>query len=137
MIDWLLVLVAALGGSPDPGCLVLGALDERRAHALEHDDPAALAQVYRPGSTLLAADEAVLDAYRERGLRLRGGRVERLACTTAQEEPGRFEVDVVDRVAEAAVEAPDGRRALPRDRPSRHVVTLVWTSEGWRVERVR
>lgn len=137
MIDWLLVLVAALGGSPDPGCLVLDALDERRAHALQRDDPAALTQVYRPGSTLLASDLAVLDAYRERGLRLRGAGVERLSCRTAEERPGRYEVDVVDRVSETAVETPDGRRALPLDRPTRHVVTLVGTPEGWRVERVR
>lgn len=137
MIDWLLVLVAALGGSSDPGCLVLGALDERRAHALAHDDPEALAEVYPPESTLLAADRAVLDAYRERGLRLRGGAVERLSCRTAAERPGRYEVDVVDRVSESAVEASDGRRALPRDRPTRHLVTLVRTPGGWRVERVR
>ncbi len=136
MIDWLLVLVAVLGGD-DPGCLVLDALDERRAHALEHDDPDALARVYPPGSPLLAADRAVLDAYRERGLRLRGGGVERLACRTTREHAGRYEVDVVDRLAETTVETPDGRRTLPRDRPTRHVVTLAWTPDGWRVERVR
>lgn len=136
MIDWLLLLVAALGPS-DPGCLVLDTLDERRARALEQDDPEALARVYAPGSTLLAADRALIGAYRERGLRLHGGRVERLSCVTVREGPGRLEVDVVDRVAGASVVAPDGRRALPRDRPSRHVVTLAWTPEGWRVERVR
>ena len=136
MIDWLLVLVSVLGPA-DPGCLVLDALDEHRARALEHDDPAALARVYPDGSGLRSADERPLAAYRARGLRLHGARVEQLECRTTDERPGVYVVDVVDRVAGASARGPDGTRTLPRDRPTRHVVELHHQDDGWRVVTVR
>jgi hypothetical protein len=136
MIDWLLVLLTTFARA-DAGCVVLDALDERRTVALEHDDPAALADVYVPGSPLRTSDERLLAAYRERGLRLRGAGVETLGCRTTVERPGRLVVDVVDRVTATSVAGTDGERALPRDRPSRHVVELRRTADGWRVAAVR
>jgi len=136
MIDWLLVLVSVLGPA-DPGCLVLDALDERRAVALERDDPAALGQVYPDGSMLRAADERLLAAYRARGLRLHGARVEQLSCRTTQERAGVYVVDVVDRVGGVSARGADGERALPRDRPTRHVVELHHHPGGWRLAVVR
>lgn len=137
MIDWLLVLLASLAGAPDPGCATLAVLDHRRAAALAQDDPAALLDVYPPGSPLLTADDSLLRAYRDRGLRLHGARVERLACRTTSAPEGRRVLAVVDRVGPATVTGGGAERALPRDRPTRREVVLVRTVEGWRVSAVR
>ncbi len=135
MIAWLLALLASVGAT-DPGCLVLGALDERRSAALEAGDAAALTDVYPSGSSLLASDRGLVEQYRARGLRLRGARLERLACSTVARGSSRYVVRVVDRLGTAQVEG-SAARTLPRDRPTRRTVTIVRTEAGWRVGQVR
>ena len=60
-----------------------------------------------------------------------------LSCTVKRSSAHRVVLDVVDQLSEArAVWADGSTRALPRDLPTRRVVTLVKTRAGWRIHEV-
>jgi len=129
-----LLMPALLALGPTPAG-VLHAWDDQRARAWADGDVVALRQLYTPGSAAGRTDVAMLRAWRSRGLRVTGLRMQLLAVEVRARTPARMVLDVTDRLA-GGVAVP-GRVALPRDQPSRHVVTLRLVAGEWRVSRVR
>lgn len=129
-----LLLPALLAVGPTPADL-LHAWDDRRAEAWAAGDVAALRHLYAPGSGAGRADAAMLRTWRARGLRVTGLEMQLLAVEVRVSTPDRLVLDVTDRLAGGVVVP--GRVALPRDLPSRHVVTMRRIAGEWRVSRVR
>ncbi|MGB0100376.1 MAG: hypothetical protein WBP61_08855 [Nocardioides sp.] len=129
------LLLLALAPAPAPTPVdVLRDWDEQRALAWSTADPAALRGLYTPGSAAGRRDLAMLDRWRARGLRVEGIRMQLLEVDTRRRTPDRLVLDVTDRLTGAT--AAPGRLTLPRDRPSRHVVTMVRVAGEWRVRSV-
>jgi eukaryotic-like serine/threonine-protein kinase len=118
---------------------VLADLYQRRADAFAASRPEGFADVYAPGSALLAADEQHADALAGAGETLRGFAPEIAEVQVVSGDGTRVELDIVDRrpdydVVSAA--APDGPalRTVP-GRPDTTVrMVLVRTGDGWRIE---
>lgn len=141
-----LLLAALLGLGPAPAApadpadpadpaAVLHAWDDRRAAAWAAGDVIALRSLYTPRSAAGRVDAAMLRAWRARGLRVAGMRTQLLAVDVRRRSPDRLVLAVTDRLAGAVVEP--GRLGLPRDLPSRHVVTMRRVAGEWRVSRAR
>lgn len=138
-----LVLAALLGlGAPaDPATpapvAVLHGWDQRRAAAWAAGDVPGLRGLYTRDSTAGAADVAMLRAWRERGLRVEGMRMQVLSVSVRADTGRRLVLVVSDRLA-AAVAVGDGvRRPLPRDSVSTRRLVLVCGSGEWRMAQVR
>ena len=138
--------VAAAGPAAGPaevpeGLRVLSWWDGQRAAAYASGDVAALRALYVPGSSTGRRDTEVLRAYADRGLVVRGLRMQVLACDVTHSGPGRIRLVVTDRVRGAVVAglaARDPRAiGLPSDRPSTRLVTFVRRSGRWVVAEVR
>lgn len=137
MGEWVVAMLALLGtvvggGDEDPECLLLGGLDSVRVAAFSEGRAERLLDVHAD-ERLLAADAALLASYEDRGLRLRGGGLERLSCRVVGRSPDRVELDVVDRLGRTWVVEGDRRRELPRGSATRRAVTLEQGPDGWRV----
>jgi hypothetical protein len=132
---WL--LAAWLGGADeDAECLVLGGLDAVRTEAFVTGDVDLLRDVY-VDEPAARADADVLRSYRERGLRLDGMVLVRDSCRVTERSGQLVTLDVVDHLGPTWVESADGRRDLPRDRPTRRRVVLERVGDVWRVAAVR
>lgn len=141
-MDWSwLLIVLARWSSPsrdDHWALRLAALDTVRAEAFARSDPALLDAVYAPGASAGRADATTLHGYARRGARVTGAELRVLSCRVLSSSSRRVSLDVVDQLRPAWVVWADGTQiALPRDEPSRRIVTLARTSEGWRIAGVR
>lgn len=137
-MNWLSILLASLGplaSSPDLHWAgVLGHLDEARAVAFSGGDVSLLDRVYAHGGAARNADAAAIRSYTRRGGRVTGAGLTLLSCHVDDSSPRRVRLVVVDRLAEARVVWADGTsRSLPRDLPTRHSITLVLMSAGWRI----
>jgi len=137
-MDWLWVLIAALRAvSPAPEdewATRLSELDEVRAEAFATTDPGALDGVYVRRSQAMRSDAATIEDYRKRGGRVIGADLRVISCRVLAESASRARLDVVDRLGPARIVWADGSVTdLPRDEPSRRVITLVRTTEGWRI----
>lgn len=137
-MDWLWVLIAAVRAvSPAPEdqwATRLTQLDEVRAEAYATTDAGLLRRVYVRGSRALAADAATIADYRARGGRVVGADLRVISCRVLAASSSRARLDVIDQLGPARIVWADGSAtALPRDEPSRRVITLVRTTEGWRV----
>lgn len=128
----MLPLVLTLAVSP---VAVLHGWDEQRADAWAAADVPALRALYAPGSVAGRRDVAMLRAWSARGLRVDGLRTQLLDVDVRRRTPDRLVLAVTDRLAGGVAE-PAGL-ALPRDRPSRHVVVLRVVEGEWRVSAVR
>jgi hypothetical protein len=119
-----------------PASDVLHEWDGRRAAAFARGDEVALRRLYVPGSTAGTSDVALLRAYDERGLRVRGMRMQLLAVRVLARGPRTWRLEVTDRLV-GAVAVTHGRRyPLPRDRASTRVVELRLLGDRWRVASV-
>lgn len=141
-MDWLWVLIAAVRAvSPAPEdqwATRLGELDEVRAEAYATTDAGLLDRVYVRGSRALAADAATIADYRERGGRVVGAELRVISSRVLGSSSSRARLEVVDRLGPARIVWSDGSvTELPRDEPSRRVLTLVRTPEGWRIAGAR
>ena len=141
-MDWLWVLIAAVRAvSPAPDdewATRLSQLDEARAEAFATADVGLLDGVYVRGSRALKVDAATIEDYRRRGGRVLGADLRVISCRVLAASSSRARLDVVDRLAPARIVWSDGSAtALPRDEPSRRVITLVRTTEGWRIAGAR
>ena len=141
-MDWLWVLIAAVRAvSPAPDdawATRLGELDQVRAEAFATADIDLLDDVYVRGSRALDVDAATIDDYRRRGGRVAGAEMRVISCRVLAASPSRARLEVVDRLGPARIVWADGSAtALPRDEPSRRVITLVRTTEGWRIAGAR
>jgi hypothetical protein len=116
---------------------VLNRLDDQRATAFARGDPHLLEAVYAARSAALDADRATLAAYRSRGLRLIGVRMQVLALRVVSTSQRRVVLHVVDRLDRvSAVDGAGLRTVLPADRPSAHRMVLAQRAGGWRVAAV-
>jgi hypothetical protein len=137
-MDWWWVLLALtrslMPSDDDRWVMTLGRLDAVRAEAFATGDPPLLDEVYVKGSRIQRVDAAAIRDYARRDARVVGAELHLLSCRRLSSTDGRVRLDVVDRLGAARVEWEDGTtRRLPRDLPTRRVVTLVRTSEGWRI----
>jgi hypothetical protein len=140
-MDWLWVVIAALRAvSPAPEdqwATRLGELDRVRAEAFATTDAGLLDRVYVRGSRARTVDATTIADYRERGGRVVGADLRIITCRVLATSSSRTRLDVVDRLGPARIVWTDGSATvLPRDEPSRRVVTLVRTTEGWRIAGV-
>lgn len=91
-------------GEPDVrATAVLRWWDAARAQAYADGDAEALASLYPPGSALARADVAVLSAYDERGLRVRGPGFEVHEVRVLASDDDRLVLRVRDRLLRADV----------------------------------
>jgi len=140
-MDWLWVLIAVLrAASPAPEdqwATRLSGLDEVRAEAFATADAGLLDRVYARGSRAAAADARTIASYRGRGGRILAADLRVISCRVRSASASRARLDVIDRLGEARVVWADGSVSeLPRDEPSRRLITLVRTNEGWRIAGV-
>lgn len=140
-MEWwwtVLALVAHLGpGEDERWARQLTALDLQRAQAFAHADPQRLEQVYA-SEQAAAADAATITGYRDRGGRVVGAVLVLDDVRVVRSTSERVELDVVDRLGPTRVVWDDGTsRALPSDRPTRRVVVLQLTDDGWRISGSR
>ena len=137
-MDWLWVLIAAVRAvSPAPEdqwATRLTELDEVRAEAFATADTGLLDRVYVRRSRLWQADAETIADYDGRGGRVVGADLRVISCRVLAASSSRARLDVVDRLGPARIVWADGSATqLPRDEPSRRVITLVRTTEGWRI----
>ena len=117
---------------------VLARIDARRDRAWRQGRPGRLATVFVPGSAALRADRAALRGYLRRGYDVGPTRLAYWRVRVVADRRDRVRLAMVDRLLPVQVTGPDGRRhALPDDRPTRHLVTLVHTGRsGWRIATI-
>jgi hypothetical protein len=137
-MDWMWALLVAVRGlSPAPDdrwATTLTELDRVRAEAFATGDASRLDDVYLPDSHARRADGATIDAYAGRGGRVVGAELQILSCRVVHSTPDSARLEVVDQLGPARVTWSDGTSIeLPRDRPSRRVVLVERTEEGWRI----
>ncbi|MDX6278675.1 MAG: hypothetical protein QOJ72_2803 [Nocardioidaceae bacterium] len=137
-MNWLSVLItllSSLASSPTVHWSgVLEDLDRDRAEAFAAGDPSMLDRVYAPGSASAQVDAAAIRAYAKRGGRVAGADLTLLSCRVRYSSRRRVDLVVLDRLAAAKLVWADGTsRTLPRDLPTKHHITLVRTSGGWRI----
>lgn len=141
-MNWLWVLIVlARQASPAPDdqwAARLAALDSVRQRAFAGADPHLLDKVYSAGSEALADDAATIRAYARRDGRIVGAELRILSCRVIAAGRDETRLEVVDVLSPAQVEWQDGTTTeLPRDRPSRRIVTLERSASGWRISAVR
>lgn len=110
--------------------------DDRRARAWTDGDLAALTDLYTATSRTGRRDRAMLAAWSTRGLRVNGLRTQVLTASLRAWAPGRFTLEVTDRVVGAQAVG-DRVLPLPRDRASAWAVTMRRVAGTWRVAEVR
>lgn len=119
---------------------VLRRWDRSRAAAYASGDVAALRRLYAPGSWAGARDVRVLREYAERGLVVRGLRMQVLEAELLSGDPGVLRLQVVDRLARGVVTGPGQGRApvqLQRSQPLTRVITFNDIGGRWAVRSVR
>lgn len=143
-MDWLLTLIAIFAAqTPAPGSAAgwqraLEGFDTIRATAFELDAPELLSIVYPSDSELLEDELRLLANYRDRGIEIESMHMQIKRLSVLEEDPSHVRLLVVDRLSSTQIVMPDGsKRALPRDRLTRHTVQLTLTPEGWRISSVR
>lgn len=139
------VLLPSLEPAPRPapaadrtgGIAILRDWDRHRAAAWRTGGLRALGELYVAGSRAGRADRAMLAAYVERGLRVRGARMQVASVDVERADDDRVVLLVTDRLsATAAATGPRGVLRLPRDRWSSRRIVLVHRDERWQVARV-
>lgn len=126
--------VAAASGV-DP-VTVLADWDERRAAAWAAGDAVALSGLYAPGAAAGRRDRAMLRAWTDRGLRVRGLALEVLDVVVVHAADDRLVLVVTDRVARGRAVGRGLDAPLPADGPTTDRVTLVQMAGEWRVAEV-
>jgi hypothetical protein len=146
VVGWSLPRASSAGAlppaSPVPATnwpATLAALDAARSAAFARADSAALADVYLPGSAVLAADRALLARYAAR--RTRVANLHLVADAVTPATPARGDVgvlDVTDRLLPYTVVDASGRTVAryPGRGAARWRITLRHTGRGWRVAEV-
>jgi hypothetical protein len=137
-MDWLWVLIVAVRAvSPAPDdqwAVRLAELDDVRQRAFATADRSLLDAVYVDRSPARRSDARLIDAYRRRGGRVVGAELRVLSCRVVRQGSAGVRLEVVDQLGPSRVVWGDGTSTdLPRDRPSRRQITLVRTSDGWRI----
>jgi hypothetical protein len=116
---------------------VLRRLDSRRDEAWRSGRLEDLSRAFVVGRKPWYADRAALAAYLARGYTVASARMRfwdpRVLTRTAY----TVRLRVVDRLSQVSVRAPSGALTrLPRDRPTRHLIALRHTPDGWRISAI-
>jgi hypothetical protein len=120
-----------------PAARLLRSWDERRSAAYAAGSEPRLRDLYVAGSAAGASDVRLLRAYRARGFRVVGMRMQVLALRVQERGADRVRVQVTDRLDRAVAVRAGRRVVLPRDTPDTRVLTLVRGPDGsWRVAAV-
>ena len=114
---------------------VLRGWDRARAAAWSRGAVGALRRLYVDGAG--ASDVRLLEAYVQRGLRVRGLRMQVLALEVLVRRPGEWRLRVTDRLARGRAVAAGWARTLPRDRATTRTLRLVRAGGAWRMAEVR
>jgi len=134
---WISLVTTLFGSGEAPECYALGGLDVARAEALANVDVTDLRAVYADRAAA-SRDEQILKRYAARGFRIVGAGMIRDECRVVSRTSGRVELDITERMAPAWVVSEGGQaRRLPRDRSTRHRVTLIGSDGRWRIASVR
>lgn len=128
--------VCLTGGPPAPSA-VLHDWDDRRAAAWSAGDLGALRSLYAPASPAGRADVAMLQAWRERGLRIEGMRMQLLDLDVRRASAARLDLVVTDRLTGPVAVGPGVRLPLPRDSFTTQRVVLVRAGDQWVVAQAR
>jgi hypothetical protein len=110
--------------------------DDARAAAWSAGDHDGLALLYVAGSATGRRDAAMLRAWSRRGVRVEGLRTQVVRVRVVAHRPGRYDLEVVDRVVAGTVVGTGPSRPLPRDGPSTRRVVLVDAGGAWVVGEV-
>ena len=116
---------------------VLDRLDRLRSRAFERLRPSMLRRVYRCGSAVLRHERAVLDDYRDRGVRLLGVRLRLTDVRLLSASVSKVTVRVVERLGSTWAVFGSRRVLLPVDAPTSRVLHLVRSGGGWRIAAAR
>ncbi|NYJ75081.1 serine/threonine-protein kinase [Allobranchiibius huperziae] len=112
---------------------VLQLLVSARAHAWVTGDAGDLRSAVQVGSTAYRSDSADLSTARAGGMHYSRLDFRVRSARTVSTTGGTTQVQaVIDRSA-YTVSGPDGTRTLPATAGERADVSLVWTSDGWRI----
>ena len=125
LLHLLAALLALTPGQPAAASAVLHDWDDRRAAAWSAGDVAGLRDLYVSGSDVGRADVAMLRAWRERGLRVEGMRMQLLDLDVRRASATRLDLVVTDRLTGAVAVGPGVRLPLPRDGFTSRRVVLV------------
>lgn len=128
-----LCLSACLTSGAPAAAAVLHHWDEGRAAAWAAGEPSALRALYVPDSAVGRADVEMLGAWHDRGLRVRGMRMQLLDLDVRRASTARLDLVVTDRLTGAVAVGPGVRLPLPQDRVTTRRVVLVRTGDDWRV----
>ncbi|ANH39293.1 hypothetical protein I601_2877 [Nocardioides dokdonensis FR1436] len=129
--------LAAPGAQEQRARTVLARWDTRRGRAWERGDRLALGALYADRSRAGRRDLRMLDAWLDRGLRVRGMQVHVLALDVLAARRHRLRLRVTDRLADAVAVGSGVRRVLPEDRPTTRSLVLTRRDGAWVVESVR
>ncbi len=117
---------------------VLERLDRRRERAWRVGDVHLLQGVFTSGSPAFNRDATMLRSYLRRGLRV--DRVSLRLHTVVVVDVGHrcAQLNVIDQLGAAVARDGMGHRvALPADQPTRQLLRLRRTAQGWRISGVR
>lgn len=115
---------------------MLRAWDHRRAAAWALADRVALVRLYLPGSATGRRDVAMLDAYRDRGLRVTGMTRQVVRLRVAAATPGHLHLVVTDRLVDTHIVGAGVRSAVPDSDLATREVWLARAGGRWRVAEV-
>lgn len=115
---------------------VLHEWDGRREAAWAAGSPAAVRELYVPGSSAGEYDAALVRRYRDRGLRVQRLRTQVLRAAVLEQRPGRLVLRVTDRVAVLEVTRAGEPVRLPRDGARTRTVELRLVEDRWLVAGV-
>lgn len=111
--------------------------DSRRSRAWASADAAGLRRLYAAGSAAGRRDLAMLRSWRDRGLVVRGMRMQVLDLHVGALAPGRVRMVVTDRLVGAVAVRGARRLDLPRDAPTTRRLTFVRRDGRWRLAAVQ
>jgi hypothetical protein len=113
------------GRSAGEWAAVLGRLDAIRALAFERLDVGSLDSFYRRGTAPWRSDRALMDSYRQCGVRIEGLRMEVRSVAVARAGRSVVVLRVVDRFAGGtAIDASGQQTVLPRGPFTARLITL-------------
>ena len=127
---------AAEAPAGPPPVEVLRAWDTERARAWARGSPRMLARLYTTGSVAGRRDLAMLRAWTDRGLRVRGLRTQLLTVRELAHTGSAWTLLVTDRLVGGVAVGRGVRRALPRDEATTRTVRLRLVGGRWRVSEV-
>lgn len=138
----LVVGMPAQAAQPDPTparadpLAVLHQWDRQREAAYVAGDSAKLADLYATGSTAAASDLAILESYRERGLRVQRMAQQFFSVKVVRAGPTLITLRTVERFAGGLAMGEGRCLRIPGDFPQQRLITMTYDGSRWRVESV-